>query len=101
MFMFHSSYDKNKFLITVEGMSANMLSLGIQGFALTALALYFKCEPFWISVITTLPLGLQLLQIFLGTYYKFFKTKKELYFSALPLLEYPCAFYFLLCFLIK
>lgn len=99
--MFRDSYDKNKFLITVEGMSANMLSLGIQGFALTALALYFKCEPFWISVITTLPLGLQLLQIFLGTYYKFFKTKKELYYLALLQLEFQCVFYFLLFFLIK
>ncbi|MGL6119454.1 MAG: hypothetical protein ACRC0V_03015, partial [Fusobacteriaceae bacterium] len=68
--MFRDSYSKNKFLITVEGMSANTLSLGIQGFALTALAIYFNCKPFWISLISTLPLGLQLLQVFLGTYYK-------------------------------
>lgn len=99
--MFRDSYDKNKFLITVEGMSANMLSLGIQGFALTALALYFKCEPFWISVITTLPLGLQLLQIFLGTYYKLFKTKKEPYYLVQLQLEFQCVFYFLSYFLIK
>ncbi|MGL5663727.1 MAG: hypothetical protein ACRCW8_08120, partial [Cetobacterium sp.] len=97
--MFRDSYDKNKFLITVEGMSANMLSLGIQGFALTALALYFKCEPFWISVITTLPLGLQLLQIFLGTYYKFFKTKKRaLLFSAAAARIPMCFLFFIVLF---
>lgn len=97
--MFRNSYDKNKFLITVEGMSANMLSLGIQGFALTALALYFKCEPFWISVIATLPLGLQLLQIFLGTYYKLFKTKKRaLLFSAAAARIPMCFLFFIVLF---
>ncbi|MDX8335171.1 MFS transporter [Candidatus Cetobacterium colombiensis] len=97
--MFYSSYEKNKFLITIEGMSANMLSLGIQGFALTALALYFKCEPFWISLITTLPLGLQLLQIFLGKYYSLFKTKKKaLLFSAAAARIPMCFLFFIVLF---
>lgn len=99
--MFHDSYNKNKFLITIEGMSANMLSLGIQGFALTALALYFKCEPFWISVITTLPLGLQLLQIFLGTYYKFFKTKKQALLFSAAAARIPMCFLFFIVFFDK
>ena len=97
--MFKNSYSKNKFLITLEGMNANMLSLGIQGFALTALALYFKCEPFWISLITTLPLGLQSLQIFLGTYYKLFKTKKNaLFFSAVAARVPMCFLFFIVLF---
>ncbi|MGL5933854.1 MAG: MFS transporter [Cetobacterium sp.] len=97
--MFRDSYSKNKFLITIEGMSANTLSLGIQGFALTALALYFQCKPFWISLITTLPLGLQLLQIFLGTYYKFFKTKKQaLLFSAAAARIPMCFLFFIVLF---
>ncbi|WP_297598159.1 MFS transporter [uncultured Cetobacterium sp.] len=99
MLSFSNTYNKNKFLITVEGMSANMLSLGIQGFSLTALALYFGCEPFWISVITTLPLGLQLLQIFLGQYYKIFKTKKQaLLFSAFAARIPMCFLFFIVLF---
>ncbi|MEG0136900.1 MAG: MFS transporter [Cetobacterium sp.] len=99
MFSFSNSYDKNKFLIIIEGMSSNMLSLGIQGFSLTALALYFKCEPFWISVITTLPLGLQLLQIFMGQYYHFFKTKKQaLIFSAIAACIPMCSLFFIVLF---
>ena len=87
------------FRSTVEGMSANTLSLGIQGFALTALALYFKCEPFWISMITTLPLALQLLQIFLGSYYKLFKTKKKaLMFSAIAARIPMCFLFFIVLF---
>ncbi|MGL5577928.1 MAG: hypothetical protein ACRDB7_02310, partial [Fusobacteriaceae bacterium] len=97
--MFRDSYSKNKFLITIEGMSANSLSLGIQGFALTALALYFGCKPFWISIITTLPLGLQLLQMFLGTYYKFFKTKKQaMLFSAAAARIPMCFLFFIVLF---
>ena len=99
--MFRDSYSKNKFLITIEGMSANTLSLGIQGFALTALALYFQCKPFWISLITTLPLGLQLLQIFLGTYYKFSKLKNKPCFLVQQLPEFQCVFFFLLSYLTK
>ncbi|MGL4997652.1 MFS transporter [Cetobacterium sp.] len=97
--MFRDSYSKNKFLITVEGMSANTLSLGIQGFALTALAIYFNCKPFWISLISTLPLGLQLLQVFLGTYYKLFKSKKNaLFFSACAARIPMCFLFFIVLF---
>ncbi|MGL5356783.1 MAG: MFS transporter [Cetobacterium sp.] len=97
--MFRDSYSKNKFLITVEGMSANTLSLGIQGFALTSLALYFECQPFWISLISTLPLGLQLMQIFLGSYYKLFKTKKSaLLFSACAARIPMCFLFFIVLF---
>ncbi|MBC2856645.1 MAG: MFS transporter [Cetobacterium sp.] len=74
---FKSSYEKNKVLISAEGMSANIMTLGIQSFSLTALALYFECEPFWISMISTLPVGAQLLQLFLGKIYLFFPTRKS------------------------
>ena len=99
---FDNSYRKNKLLITIEGMSANVLALGIQGFALTALALYFNCSPFWISIISSLPVGAQMLQLFLGKFYKFFKTRKQaLMFSAIAA-RVPMTFlFFIILFDIK
>ncbi|WP_426711264.1 MFS transporter [Cetobacterium sp. SF1] len=102
MKQFFNNYEKNKFLIICEGMNSNAMSLGIQGFALTALALYFNCTPFWISMISTLPLALQLLQVFLGTYYKCFPTKKSaLLFSAFASRIPLCFLFFIVAFDIK
>lgn len=68
---------KNKSFIIAEGVFSNMVTLGIQSFSLTALAIYFKCSPFWLSFMASLPVGTQLLQIFIGNFYKVFKTRKN------------------------
>ncbi|MGL4732634.1 MAG: hypothetical protein ACRCWN_02995, partial [Fusobacteriaceae bacterium] len=68
---------KNKNFIIAEGIFSNMLTLGIQSFSLTALAIYFKCSPFWLSFMASLPVGTQLLQIFVGNFYKIFRTRKN------------------------
>lgn len=90
---------KNKNFIIAEGVFSNMLTLGIQSFSLTALAIYFKCSPFWLSFMASLPVGTQLLQIFVGNFYKIFKTrKKSLLMSSLlgriPFLFLPLAVLF-------
>ncbi|MGL5126288.1 MAG: MFS transporter [Fusobacteriaceae bacterium] len=75
---------KNKKLIYLEGMSSNVVTLGVQSFSLVALAIYFECSTFWLSVMSSLPIGAQLLQFFIGRFYKVFKDrKKALFFSVL------------------
>lgn len=97
--VFLDNYAKNKFAINAEGMFANSMLLGIQGFSLTALAIYFNCSPFWISIAFTLPLACQIFQIFLGCFYKLFKTRKTALLvsaclSRLPIIIIPIAAFF-------
>lgn len=68
---------KNKSYIIAEGVFSNILTLGIQSFSLTALAIYFECSPFWLSLMASLPVATQLLQIFIGKFYKVFRTRKK------------------------
>lgn len=68
---------KNKNLIIFEGVFSNIITLGIQSFALTALAVYFQCTPFWLSFMASLPVGTQLLQIFVGKFYRIFGSRKR------------------------
>lgn len=75
---------RNRSLIYLEGMSSNVVTMGVQSFSLVALAIYFECSTFWLSVMSSLPIGAQLLQFFIGRFYKVFKGRKNaLFFSAL------------------
>lgn len=69
--------NKNKKIIYLEGMCSNVVSLGVQSFSLTAFALYFNCSTFWLSVISSLPIGAQVLQIFFEKINKISKTRKN------------------------
>jgi MFS family permease len=64
-------------VILAEGMVYNLLFIGMQGFPLTALALYFNCSPVELSIIATLPIGAQFFQVFSGKICQLSKNRKK------------------------
>lgn len=68
---------KNRKIIYLEGMFSNILNLGVQSFSLTALAIYFQCSTFWLSVMSSLPIGAQMLQVFFNLFCKASKTRRN------------------------
>ena len=72
-----------------EGMIYNMLFIGIQGFPLTALALYFNCTPIELSIIATLPIGAQFFQIFSGKICQISKNRKKALIISVALARLP------------
>jgi MFS family permease len=69
---------KTKKLAIIEGMMFNIFFIGIQGFVMTTIALYFNATPFILALVSTLPIIAQSFQIFVIKMYKYLKTRKNI-----------------------
>ncbi|HOO75976.1 MAG TPA: MFS transporter, partial [Tepiditoga sp.] len=70
-------YNKTMKFAVLEGATYNGFYIGTQGFIITAIALYFGAGPFELSVISSIPVVAQMMQIFTPYFHKLTKSKKS------------------------
>lgn len=90
---------RTKILSIMEVICFNGFYLGIQGFIMLNLAIYFHVNIFFTSILITLPTAGQCLQIFTNIVKKFLKTRKRTLmvmgmFARLSIILIPIAIYF-------